>query len=145
MKQVGALAGRSLHDLAAPEQEPQRLDMRAEASRTMMVLAVNIGGNRPADAHIAAPRQNGEDPPRRNDELQSSAQRNPRLALQDPRLAIKRKEAIQKPRLQDGLGERAVAVAAPEPPSDERTRCRRRIRWPRLLQPPRKLPRQFLH
>src|SRR5271163_4185267 len=80
----------------------------------MMVLAVDVVGNRSSNSYVFRPRAHGQKPSPRYGKIENLRQGHPSFAAQPAGLGIERDEAIQVRRLQQGpmLQQANVAVAA---------------------------------
>ena len=72
--------------------------MTTESPGNMMVLAVNIVGNRAANGHIFGPRRDREEKAAWNGKLEYLRQGNAGLAAEHPRLRIEVQQFIQASR-----------------------------------------------
>ena len=80
----------------------------------MMVLAVNVVGDRAANSHIFGARRDRKKEAARNGELEYLGQRNPGLAAEHSRLRIEVQQFVQSPRRKERamIEQTDIAIAA---------------------------------
>ena len=110
-------------------------DMVAEAALGVVVLAVHVGGDRPADGHLAGARQHRDPQPEREQRPHQRVQAHPGLHRHRGRLAhrVYGEDAVHLRQVERGAARvlRGVAVAAAQAPRHDPTLGSRRCAEPR--------------
>ena len=117
---VGVLVTRARQDLAVRRHQLEILDELAECAVSMMVLAVDVIGDRAADRDELGPWKHRREEAPRQEHIEDLRQTDPRFALKYPRRAVEGHHAIE-PRVVDHRAaaiDGRVAIAAAQPARD---------------------------
>jgi hypothetical protein len=116
LEPVGVLR-RTAHDpRSVRAQELQPPDVAAEAARPVVVLAVDVVGDRAADGHVLGTGRDRKEPAARNDERENLVQTHAGLAGEQAGGGIERVEAVQTAGGEEDapLVQTGIAIAAAE-------------------------------
>src|ERR1035438_2570111 len=100
-------------------------DVRAESPRTVVVLAVDVVSDSPADSDKASAGRDGKEPPFREEYIDDVGEAHAAFAAQHPRGFIETQEAVEAPAVdQFATGvETRIAVAASQAIGKQGARC----------------------
>jgi len=91
-------------------------NVRAKASRAMMIFAVNVIGYRPADSNKTSSRRNGKEPAFRKKHIDDFREANSTFAAHHPTRFVEAKNAVQPAAVNQlaTIIEARVAITAPQ-------------------------------
>jgi hypothetical protein len=144
-EKIGIARRRALHARTVRTQQLEGAHVASERSRAMVVLAVDVVGDRAADRDAARARSHGQEPSGGHDGVEKPLDRGARFAPHDAVHPIEGDEAVEPRRVDEGaaLVQAAVAVAASATAREERRLAGQRFVEPKhRVQPPGPLPRE---
>ena len=123
-EELRALRWSDLEEGAVAPQQPERTDVTPEGAGPIVVLAVDIVGDRPAKGHELGPRRHGHEPAARHADFEQPPDRKPRLRPHDAGRPVGRDDAIEAahPEQAAAIVEAHVAIGAAEATRQETTR-----------------------
>ena len=108
-------------DLAGAREQVHRHDVLAEAARRVVVLAVDVVGDRPADGHLAGARQHRHPQPEGQRDAHEAVEGDAGVEVDQPGLGVDGVDAVAGGHVEDEAARvlRGVAVGAPEAAGDD--------------------------
>ncbi len=126
-EQLGVLAvGSEVRICAVGHEQVHRADVIAEAARAVMVLAVDVAGNRAADGDLAGARQHRNPQPERQRRLHQLVQADAGVDIDQPGVGADRVDAVQLGHVDHQAAAilRVVAVGTAQPACDNASTSR---------------------
>ena len=122
LEEVAVLPERAGEPLPVGAKQLERLHVRTERPVPVVVLAVDVVRDGAADRDLLRAGHHRQEEPARDDEPEDLAQRDPRLAGEEPPLRIEREEAVEPAggEKHAAVVEAGVAVAPPQAVGEDR-------------------------
>ena len=121
---LGAVGGQ-VADLAVGGQQVHRADVVAEAARAVVVLAVDVAGDRAADGDLAGAGQHRHPQPERQRGPHQLVEVHAGVDVDEPGVGVHRVDLVQRGHVDDQAAAvlRVVAVGAAQPAGDHAARA----------------------